>query len=88
MVHPFTSTIERPIEQDGWVVCHYINATDRIQVVRVVNIPSWQFERVVFPGERLLFEVPPHTEFEVQEDGESIVVHPIPCDRIPCSLPQ
>ena len=88
MIHPFPNATERPIGQDGWVVCHYMNSTDRIQVVRVVNISAWQFERVVFPGERLLFEVPPHAEFEVQGDVGSTVVHPIPCDRIPCSLPQ
>ena len=27
-----------------------------MQIIRITNIPNWYFERVVFPGELLLFE--------------------------------
>ncbi|XGW00685.1 MAG: DUF1830 domain-containing protein [Leptolyngbya sp. BL-A-14] len=30
-----------------------------MQIPRIVNIPNWYFERVVFSGQRFLFETPP-----------------------------
>ncbi|MGI8499796.1 MAG: DUF1830 domain-containing protein [Hassallia sp.] len=27
-----------------------------MQVAKISNVPNWDFERVVFPGQRLLFE--------------------------------
>ncbi len=38
------------------ILCCYVNATSQIQVARITNIPNWYFERVVFPGQRLVFE--------------------------------
>ncbi len=34
----------------------YTNRTSRLQVVRIENVPEWYFERVVFPGQRLIIE--------------------------------
>lgn len=47
------------------VLCCYINATSGLQIVRVINIPNWYFERVVFPGQRLLFETPRWAKLEI-----------------------
>ncbi|MDJ0549541.1 MAG: DUF1830 domain-containing protein, partial [Microcystis sp. M49637_WE12] len=38
------------------ILCCYVNATNHIQIVRITNIANWYFERVVFPGQRLVFE--------------------------------
>lgn len=43
----------------------YVNATSRLQVVRIENIPNWQLERVVFPGQRLIIEVKPDAVLDV-----------------------
>jgi hypothetical protein len=40
------------------VICCYVNTSDRVQTARITNIPHWFFERVVFPGQRLIFEAP------------------------------
>ncbi|MBW4502669.1 MAG: DUF1830 domain-containing protein [Scytonema hyalinum WJT4-NPBG1] len=45
--------------------CGYMNATSCIQIIRIVNIPHWYFERVVFPQQRLLFETLPEAELEI-----------------------
>ena len=41
--------------------CAYRNQTPTIQIIRSINIPNWYFERVVFPGEQLVFKL--FTEF-------------------------
>jgi Domain of unknown function (DUF1830)/CHAT domain len=38
------------------IVCCYINSTSSIQLVRITDVPNWYFERVAFPGQRLVFE--------------------------------
>ncbi|MEO1134334.1 MAG: DUF1830 domain-containing protein [Cyanobacteria bacterium J06639_1] len=38
------------------VTCSYVNSTESIQIARITNVESWYFERVVFPGQRLMFE--------------------------------
>lgn len=39
-------------------ICCYINTTSNVQICRITNIPNWYLERVVFPGQRLIFEAP------------------------------
>jgi hypothetical protein len=45
-----------PLDSDSKILCCYVNATSQIQIARITNIPNWYFERVVFPGQRLVFE--------------------------------
>ncbi|HIK31268.1 MAG TPA: DUF1830 domain-containing protein [Oscillatoriales cyanobacterium M59_W2019_021] len=63
------------------LLCYYTNPRDRIQIVRITNISSWYFERVVFSGQRLMFEAPSEAQLEIYS---SAVVTAIPCDRIRC----
>nr|WP_017326937.1 DUF1830 domain-containing protein [Synechococcus sp. PCC 7336] len=64
------------------LTCCYVNATSSIQVARITNIPNWYFERVVFPGQRLLFEAPPHGCLEIHT---GMMASAILADTIPCS---
>jgi hypothetical protein len=66
----------RPIDTSCQLLCCYINATSKLQVIRIANIPNWRFERVVFPRQRLLFEAPPGAEIEVQTSylGEAVLL--------------
>lgn len=69
-------------ETSARILCWYMNATNKMQIARITNIPHWYFERMVFPGERLLFEALPSAELEVcrtEETGE------VACDRISCA---
>ncbi|MEO1400585.1 MAG: DUF1830 domain-containing protein [Cyanobacteria bacterium J06635_1] len=65
-------------------LCCYVNATSKIQVARITNIPNWYFERVVFPGQRLLFEAIPHAQLEIHTGmmASAILSDTIPCERL------
>jgi Domain of unknown function (DUF1830) len=63
-----------------WLCC-YVNATSQIQVVRITDIANWYFERVVFPGQRLIFEAVPAANLEIHTGmmASSILSDTIPC---------
>lgn len=73
-----------PVEQLERMLCCYVNNTGKVQVTRITNIPGWYFERVVFPGENLLFEAPPTAELEIYQstDPSNISVDRINCDSL------
>jgi Domain of unknown function (DUF1830) len=73
-----------PPEQSGKILCCYVNATSKIQVARISNIPNWYFERVVFPGQRLVFEAPRQSLMEIHTGmmASAIISDTIPCDRL------
>ncbi len=64
------------------IVCCYVNATSQIQIARITNVPSWYFERVVFPGQRLLFEAVSTALLEIHT---GMMASAILSDTIPCS---
>lgn len=64
------------------IVCSYLNATSSIQVVRITNLENWYFERVVFPGQHLMFEALPQGILEVHT---GMMASAILSDQIPCS---
>lgn len=71
-------------EAERAVLCTYLNATSKIQVARIRNIPNWYFERVVFPGQRLTFEAMPEAYLEIHSGmmASSILSDRIPCHRL------
>ena len=79
------------IKEKELTLCYYENKTPQVQVGRIANIPSWFFERVIFPGQRLIFEAPPKAELEIYT-GELItamLTEKISCDRLQMnSLPK
>jgi hypothetical protein len=66
---------------DDRTLCYYVNETGRVQLARITNIPDWWFERVVFPGQRLLFEAVPHAVLEIHVCAPDSL---IPLKQIPC----
>ncbi|MCV3213075.1 DUF1830 domain-containing protein [Plectonema radiosum NIES-515] len=78
-----------PPEQSGKILCCYVNATSKIQVVRISDIPNWYFERVVFPGQRLVFEAPRVANLEIHTGmmASAILSDTIPCDRLTLDEP-
>ena len=73
-----------PPDRSNPVLCCYVNATSKIQVARITNIPNWYFERVVFPGQRLLFEALPDAQLEIHTGmmASAILSDTIPCTRL------
>lgn len=66
------------------VICCYVNATSHIQVARITNIAGWYFERVVFPGQRLVFEALSDAMLEIHCGmmASAILSDTIPCSRL------
>lgn len=66
------------------ILCCYVNATSHIQIARISNVPNWYFERVVFPGQRLVFEAMPEANLEIHTGmmASAILSDTIPCDRL------
>jgi Domain of unknown function (DUF1830) len=73
-----------PADSNDPVVCCYVNATSRMQIARITNIPNWYFERVVFPGQKLVFEALPEALLEIHCGmiASAILADTIPCDRL------
>jgi Domain of unknown function (DUF1830) len=66
------------------IVCCYVNATSKIQIARISNISNWYFERVVFPGQHLIFEAVPTAQLEIHTGmmASSILSDMIPCVQL------
>lgn len=66
------------------ILCYYKNTTSQIQIARILNITNWYFERIVFPGEQLLFEAVPEAELEIHTGKavDRISADKIICDRL------
>ena len=73
-----------PPDQPDKLLCCYVNATSKIQISRISNVPNWYFERVVFPGQRLVFEAPAQAVLEIHTGmmASAILSDNIPCDRL------
>lgn len=73
-----------PSDSTDPIICCYVNATSRIQIARITNIPNWYFERVVFPGQRLVFEALPAALLEIHCGmmASAILSDTIPCETL------
>ncbi|MGB7087872.1 MAG: DUF1830 domain-containing protein [Phormidesmis sp.] len=71
-----------PSDESDSLLCCYVNATSKIQIARITNVPDWYFERVVFPGQRLLFEAVGSAMLEIHT---GMMASAILSDTILCS---
>ena len=73
-----------PNGENNYVLCCFVNATSQIQIARITNIPNWYFERVVFPGQRLVFESEPQGVLEIHTGmmASAILSDTIPCKKL------
>lgn len=71
-------------KRESALLCFYINRTHRIQVLRIANITNEYWEKVVFPGQRLLFETAREAKLEVysSENFNNLLADVIPCEKL------
>lgn len=71
-------------EDSDRILCCYVNATSKLQIVRISNSPHQYLERTVFPGQRLLFEALPQAQLEVHTNdiASAVLADTIPCHRL------
>ena len=79
-----------PNGENDSILCCYVNATSEIQIARITNIPNWYFERVVFPGQRLVFEAISQALLEIHTGmmASAILSDTIPCTRLSLNQPK
>lgn len=94
-VHLTLPALQNQVQQDfvssehfELSLCCYVNATNFLQMARSANISNWHFERVVFPGERLLFEASPEAQLEIHTGitSSAIITDRISCKHLRVSL--
>jgi hypothetical protein len=80
LLYPLPDTCTYPL------LCHYANLTAEIQVIRIANVACWYFERIVFPGQQLMFEAVLGAQLEVYVDGgiTERLADAIACEDIAC----
>lgn len=69
---------------DRWsdcILCYYVNASSRLQIAQIKNVPGLRFERLIFPQQRLLFEAFPEALLEIRSDADAYAA---PIEQIPC----
>lgn len=64
--------------------CFYINPTSRTQTVLIRNIDNSSRQRVVFPGQHLVFEAATSALLVIltTEDNKAVVTDVIPCRQL------
>lgn len=50
------------------ITCYYFNASSELQILKLKNSPDLNYERVVFPQERLLFHAFPNSFLEIHRN--------------------
>ncbi len=68
----------------GVSLCCYTNVASKVQIARITNIENWYFERVVFPGQRLMFQAPAEAQLEIHSGmmASSIMSDSIACSKL------
>ena len=69
------------------ILCYYTNATTHLQRACFAGVSRSQFERMIFPNQRIMFEASPDALLEVQTcdtSGTPTIDH-IPCAQLQVS---
>lgn len=69
MEYSFNSTIDR---LSDCIFCFYTNMNDRIQVIKITNIPNYYWEKTIFPRQRLIFEGTSSAFLEVYNSDDTV----------------
>jgi hypothetical protein len=51
------------------VLCCYINASSRIQVARLSHLSEGDWEHILFPGQRFMFDAPPEAMLKIYKSA-------------------
>lgn len=84
MVNLAQNLINSSFQDSELLLCYYANQTQRLQVIKITDRPDLNFERVIFPGQRLLFEAPSTSQLQVYSQSAitTLSQESIPCQRL------
>lgn len=66
-------------KSDRKILCFYVNCTNQVQIIRLTASPLPKFERVIFPGQRFMFEAVPQAILELSTETDQFL---IPCQQL------
>ena len=71
------------------ILCSYINRTCQLQIIKIFNLNHGDFERVIFPGQSILFDAELEDELEVYSGyfNKTIYVAKYPCIELQIDEP-
>ena len=78
----FSSGVDGLIDS---ILCLYINSTSQIQIARITNIPNYYWERVIFPGQKLIFTAVMSANLEINTSEHATTIggsESIPCHNL------
>ncbi|WP_052055989.1 DUF1830 domain-containing protein [Myxosarcina sp. GI1] len=66
------------------ILCQYVNATSHLQVIKINNIDNYDWEKVVFPGQRILFNTFKRAELSIYSTAQinTILIDTIDCKKL------
>jgi Domain of unknown function (DUF1830) len=66
------------------ILCCYVNTTSRIQVARLSHLSEGDWEHIMFPGQRFMFEAPPEAILAIYKSPNLSVTVPeyTPCYKL------
>lgn len=84
MVNLAKSPINSSFQDSELLLCYYANQTQQLQVIKITDKPDLNFERVIFPGQRLLFQAPSTSQLQVysQTAFATLTQESIPCQDL------
>lgn len=77
----YLETSNSTVSNSTGMLCYYANTSGQMQIARIMQGSVRMFERVVFPGQRVLFNAPADAELEVQTRA---IANLLFSERIPC----
>lgn len=73
-----TTSVSKPSQSTSnnhQSLCCYTNHTSHVQVIRLMNQSHTNWQRVIFPGERFLFEADSESNLEIVNQVVSSLVN-------------
>ncbi len=77
-------TCLRTIQPTSKVLCHYINSTHKMQLIRVLDNHNCNYEKVIFPQQRILFEaiLEGRLEVYIEQEGKQMLKEIFSCHNL------
>ncbi|WP_448561934.1 DUF1830 domain-containing protein [Trichothermofontia sp.] len=84
MVNLAKNPISSSFKDSELLLCYYTNQTQQLQVIKITDKPELNFERVIFPGQRLMFQAPPTSQLQVYSRTAVATLNRemIPCEQL------
>ena len=77
----FVYSLESQIKS---IICAYHNRTSSLQVIKIENIKSFSWEKVVFPGQTILFNTVKQAKLTIysNDNATAILTDTIACSKL------